>query len=246
MKTLCAIAAGVALFAAPALNASAADRPVLRHLAYTFTWGVQNSTEEQTSGIGESVSGSGISNYKSGTNDKGEIDVDILGAQPDSGVILRVSEKGESNRSAPAAECVVYGTTAYVCQNDVRVNEEEFAIVRLLGTNFYDPVKLDTHKHWNVTDNGANFSFSADYTIASQNADLLGIDETRNVTATSPSGKLTTQVTGKVAYDRGKTIPVELSEYTIERGNGQHIGDHSTTTTTVDIKLASDSGVKNP
>ncbi len=51
--------------------------------------------------------------------------VDVLWKQPDTGLVVRVSEYGLYTRNAPPATCIVYGNTYVTCDPNVTVNPEE-------------------------------------------------------------------------------------------------------------------------
>src|SRR5580698_9002519 len=67
---------------------------------------------------------SGISNYRGTLDDKGTMTVELLGKQPDGGLIVSVSEQGQEIRRAPPADCVVYGNTQVMCDPNKTVYTE--------------------------------------------------------------------------------------------------------------------------
>ena len=106
-------ALAVIALAASALPA-AADQTVQRHLVYNFTVGVQNDTHDTDAsakmsnvGGGANINGTGDTSYMGVASDKGTISVDVLGVEPDGGLIVKVSENGQNTRKAAAVECVV-------------------------------------------------------------------------------------------------------------------------------------------
>ena len=88
----------------------------------------------------------GISHYGGRLDDKGTMTVQIIGKQPDGGLIVNISEIGQNTRRAPAATCVVYGNTRVICDPNKTVYTEEYTLLRFLGLNFVDPSQLDAEQ----------------------------------------------------------------------------------------------------
>jgi len=216
---LAALGASFLLCPITGLAQSGPARP-LRHLVYTFTWGTSTDLEEHNSGFGAGGTGSassGISDYNSGSQDKGTIQVDVLREQPDHGLVVSVSEQAQTLRSAPAATCVVFGNTTVICDPSGKVNVEELTLLRFLGVNFVDADQLDAKGHWQVTrTRGAGYTTTADYTIGKTDGSVLAIDETRVVTE-GGSRPATQDVSSKIGYDVGRTLPTSIDEVTTER-----------------------------
>ena len=222
LKALSALACGAAL-ALPLPGIAQSPQP-LRRLVYTFTWGNSNDTETNTSGFreqgvatGESSTSaaSGMAHDTASDSDRGTISVDVTREQPDSGLILSISEQAQTRRSSPPATCVVYGDTTVVCDPNKHINAEEFALLRFLGAHFVDPNALDAKQHWHVERDGA-ITTIADYTIAKNEAGVLSINEVRIVKQTG-SRPLTTNTNATIGYDFSRSVPTAISEYSIQR-----------------------------
>jgi hypothetical protein len=228
MKRIAVAALVAALFPISAFAQTSAAAPQ-RHLVYSFTWGVSNDTQMHTSGMGSegmadpggagiagaSNSASGMVDYTGGNSDKGTITVDVTREQPDSGLVVSVSEQGQDTRKAPPATCVVYSDTTIVCDPNKRVNAEELTLLRFLGAHFVDPNNLDSKQHWRVEREGA-ISTTADYTIAKNDNGQLTIDEVRVVNE-SGARPLRSDVNTTIGYDFNRTVPTTIDEYMIQR-----------------------------
>ena len=220
-KLLCAF--GVAAILPIAALAQTSTAPE-RHLVYAFTWGLSNDTQVHTSGMGDTSnavgsnytgSASGMADYTGGTSDKGTISVDVVREQPDTGLVVSISEQGQETRKAPAATCVVYSDTTIVCDPNKVVHSEELTLLRFLGAHFIDPNQLDAKGHWRVERDGP-ISTVADYTVSKNANGAMTIDEVRVVKENGTHAR-TTNISSTVGYDFNRSIPTAISEYMIER-----------------------------
>jgi hypothetical protein len=198
-----------------------------------------------TSGMGDSTSNPGIGgsaasgmvDYTGGNSDKGTITVDVVNEQPDSGLVLLVSEQGQETRKASPATCVVYSDTTIVCDPNKRVNPEELTLVRFLGAHFVDPNNLDAKQHWHVERTGAIAS-QADYTISKNVNGALTIDEVRVVNENG-SRPMTSNINATIGYDFNRAIPTSIQEYMIQRS--EHGEQYSTIKAETTLSLQTDS-----
>src|ERR1700758_2987655 len=99
MKILCA-ALVAALLPVPALATTNTQPTAQRHLVYAFTYGVSTDKQIHSSGMGATMSqsggnASGMTDYTGGSSDKGTIVADVVSEQPDSGLVIVVSEQGQ-------------------------------------------------------------------------------------------------------------------------------------------------------
>ena len=185
-----------------------------------------------------------MTDYAAGNSDHGTITVDVVREQPDTGLVLRVWEQGANTRTAAPADCVVYSTTAFVCDPNAKVNDEEQTLLRFLGSHFVDPALVDANHHWHLEDSsGTAYSMRADYTISGNDDGRMTIDESRVVKLATDSNRETT-ITAKISYDFGRTVPTAVTEYTIERGSAGQ-GQYQTTKSETTLTLDSDSTTKN-
>ncbi len=222
-KVVAASAAAALFISATAPALSVTSSPQVRHLVYSFSWGTTNTTEVHTSGMASTGnpggaggmsdhgSASGMTSSSGGTSDRGTITVDVVRQQPDNGLVVNISEQAIEHRSAPAATCVVYGDLTVVCDPNKKINEEELALLRFLGSNFVDPNSLDANRHWQRVQSGASTTTTSDFTIAKNANGVMTIDETR-VEKAAGSRPLTSDITGTVVYDFNRTLPTSVTE----------------------------------
>ncbi len=257
-KEIVAVATASAVLLAPGLAAADTSVTPAATLVYNFTYSSNNqitardsSNPAQDYGAASSNgansyanAGSGQSHYEAALDDKGTMTVNIIGKQPDGGLILNISEIGQNARRAPPATCVVYGNTRVICDPNKTVFSEEYTLLRFLGVNFVDPSQLDANKHWNATGlSGPGLDITASYTIDSNNNGLMQIGETRTITNTGASIRVTTQVESKIGYDYNRLVPTSIEEYVQQRNDRGTAGDALATYQTT-LQLVSDTMAK--
>jgi len=198
-----------------------------------------------TAGMPTQQQTNGISHYGGTLTDKGTMTVDIKGRQADGGLIVSISEQGESLRKAPPATCVVYGNTNVICDPNKTVYTEEYTLLRFLGANFVDPNQIDPNKHWRIGPSTSQGQMvQADYSIAGNSGGNMQIGETRKIVTTG-SGKLETDIEAKVGYDYNRTVPTSVEEYATQRTDAG-VSGNSTTTYQTTLALVSDSVAAKP
>ncbi len=256
LKAIVAAAAASAVLLAPSLAAADTSVTPAATLVYNFTYSANNQVSARDDanpamsyfgsptgnegGPTYANPSSGQAHYEAALDDKGTMTVNIIGKQPDGGLVMNISEMGENARRAPAATCVVYGNTRVICDPNKTVFSEEYTLLRFLGVNFIDPSQLDAKKHWDATGlNGPGLDISASYTIDSNNNGLMQIGETRTVTSTNASVRVTTQVESKIGYDYNRLLPTSVEEY-VQQRNDHGTGGMSLTTYQTTLQLVSD------
>ena len=243
------LAAGLMLAATLPVGA---DAPApTRHLVYDFTYGSSSDQTIQTAGIsangmgtqgGAGASASGVADTRSGIADDGTITVDVLVVQPDTGLVVTVTEAARNDRSAPTAECVVYSNTNVVCDPNKRVNAEEQVLLRLLGSHLVDPDQLDDKNHWQIQHSDSDGVLTDDFTIEKNDNGLMQIQSER-LYKTLGAHIATTSSDTKIDYDFNRTVPTSIGEETITREE-QGMGNYNTTTVQTTLKLQQDSLAK--
>ncbi len=219
LHLICAVAL---LYGLAGATAVAQQTKPMRHLAYSFDISITTERTVHDSGIGGS--GSGTTHYGGGNSDKGTITADVLGAQPDSGLIISIAEQGRGDRSADPATCVVYGIGSVICDPNKKINEEEMSLLRVLGRNFVNPSVIDNKHHWQNAETTPGGKEVNDYTISRDNNDgLLGIDFQRALTVEGAGG-YRADTAGTLSYNQKLSVPTQLKEDTVTRtslGGGQ-------------------------
>jgi hypothetical protein len=164
--------------------ATAADLKPVRSMVYSFTYSA------------------------AGEQHQGTILADVLGITQDGGLVIRFSQTvaGQPSQTFSAAECSVYGDTRVQCPKPGALSTFENELAHLLGRNFVDGNAMDEKNHWRVagTLDGANVT--DDFTVTSNEAGILNINEVRDLTA---PGKMTHHA-ATITYDLNKTIPTKL------------------------------------
>ncbi len=227
-----------AAFVSP-LSALAQNATPQRHLVYSFTWGTNNDTQMQNSGMSESggTAGSGMENFNGSASDKGTITVDVTREQPDTGLVVSISESAQARRSSPAATCVVYSDTTVICDPNKHINAEEYTLLRFLGAHFVDPNQIDANKHWRIEREG-RVSTVADYTISRNTSGAMTIDEVRVIKEQGARSQATT-IDTTIGYDFNHQIPTGILEQSTARSQSGE--QYVTVTAQTVLTLQSDS-----
>jgi hypothetical protein len=231
------------LICAVATPAIAQETPQ-RRLVYNFTVGVQNDTHDTDSQLkmnnvtGGDVLGTGDTSYMGVGSDKGTIPVDVMGVEPDGGLVVKVSENGQNNRKATPVECVVYPTTNVICASG-EVYPEELTVIRTLSPKFFDPSTEDAQHHWHQGSDAAGVSLN--FTAGTPAGTVIPISEIDDEKVQGGQGS-TLHGTDTYSYDMAKSVPTQLKEYdTIRKQMGP--GQYSNIIIDITAELATDSGV---
>ncbi|HEY8322465.1 MAG TPA: hypothetical protein VIG46_11815 [Candidatus Baltobacteraceae bacterium] len=229
----------MALALAPVVALAAAGGPAkpLRHLAYSFTYTETSDRTQHDSGIGGPASG--MADSKSGSSDKGEILVDIMGAAKDASLVVSISEKARDTRSAAPVTCAAFSNTNVICENGKKVNDEELAVLRLLGAKFINTDLIDEKNHWNFGWTSDQLDRSVDFTVNANDNNMLKITEARVEKVKGAQG-YTATLDGKITYNLTKVVPVAIDEDTTTR-QSIGMGDYDTARTQISLTLESDS-----
>jgi co-chaperonin GroES (HSP10) len=194
--------------------ARADDTKILRHLVYEFSITYTSNNQQQNY--------SGTTTQTSSTGDRGTITADVIGEQPDSGLVVRISEQARQTRSAEPALCVAYGNGQLICDQSKKINEEEYSLLRLLGRNFINHDVIDVHNNWTYGTSGPDSDETNNYHIDSNNDGILSITLSRTLRVKGAQTS-TAQTDGRVTYDEKMSVPKSLSEDTVTRDDGaQH------------------------
>ena len=184
---------------------------------------------------------SGSTNFQAGSGDRGQITVDVLSVQPDTGLVVQISEKTTSGaRNADPTMCVVYGNTEIICdQSKGQLNQEELALLRLLGHGFINPATIDAKNHWQYGSNNPQSQETDDFTLGKADGDLVPVTYQRVLKVTGGSGFDST-TEGSISYNQKLSVPLSIREDTSMRKQAG-IGTYNTTQQKITLSLASDS-----
>lgn len=229
-----------AVFALTASVAFADGAKPIRHLVYKFGVSLDTTKTIHDSGIGGDGPVSGSTNYRGGQTDEGQITVDVLQAQPDSGLVVQVSEQARNRRDAEPTMCVVYGSSAVICdQTKGGLNEEESSLLRFLGRNFVNPATIDLKNHWQYAATDAQSQETSDYTLGKPDGDTVGVTYQRVLKVAGVNGFNAT-TDGVLSYDQKLSVPVSIKEDTMTR-KSTGMGNYDTVRQEITLKLMGDS-----
>jgi hypothetical protein len=183
---------------------------------------------------------SGSTDYRAGASDQGQITVDVLQVQPDSGLVVQVSEQARNRRDNVPTMCVVYGSSAVICdQSKGGINEEESSLLRFLGRNFVNPAQIDSKNHWQYTASDAQSKETSDFTLGTGNGDTVPVTYQR-VLKVEGAGGFDATTDGTLTYNRKLSVPVVIKEDTTTRKN-TGMGNYDTDRQQITLTLTGDS-----
>lgn len=240
MKKSACFLIGAVLCIGCAQAAIAQTTKPLRHLVYNFTVGIATNTAVSASGIG--TGGSGIENYSGGVSDKGTITVDVLQAVNDpkgKALVVSVSEQARGDRSAVPVSCIIYGDGTLLYDANQKVNDEERALLKYLGRDFFDTARLDANNHWQVLKMDRQGRLQDDFTVKSSHDGIYDIEGLTMMKLGGASPVNSTTNT-KLIYNANKTVLQSLHLQSMDRQN-EGLDKYHTTRTQIDADLASDS-----
>ncbi len=231
------LAAAIALTA----GVSFADgvKPI-RHLVYKFDVSLDTTSTVHDSGIGGDGPVSGSTDYRAGQSDEGQITVDVLQAQPDSGLVVQISEQARNRRDNVPTMCVVYGSGAVICdQTHGALNEEETSLLRFLGRNFVNPATIDAKNHWRYAASDSQSQETSDYTLGQSSGDTVPITYQRVLKVAGVNGFNAT-TDGSLTYNQKMSVPDVIKEDTTTRRQ-TGAGNYDTTRQQLTLTLTGDS-----
>lgn len=193
----------------------------IRELVYGFTWESQQTIAARDSknpaeDPNFSYAGSGINYYHGNLGDRGTIKVGVLREQPDTGLVVVVSEQGLRTRNALPATCVVYGTTNVLCDPNATVNPEEYTLLRFLGEKFIDSSRVDDKGRWQYDETNNDIRVKAAYRIVSVKGDDVTISEVRDISQVDRI-TMTTEGQTTIHYNSARLAPLSVDEYVTQR-----------------------------
>jgi hypothetical protein len=151
--------------------------------------------------------------YQLGANgrpERGTIQV-VAHQQADGTLVVQLSEK--PGDGSPAT-CVVFPSTALICDPNKTVSLEAVTLLRFLAPDLIDPSR--DRPHWQFEDGGSQSSFKASYTILQKAAGVMTIAERR--TATGDAGpNSTSDSSSTFLYDLKRAIPMAIDENLVQK-----------------------------
>lgn len=189
---------------ASALAQDASTKPV-RHLVYNVDVGVETK-QDLTNYYGHMNSGKGsIAGF-------GTITADVVGFGEDGALVVRVSEASDTRKAAPATVAVLSdGKVAIDPKSPGTLNEEEQALVGLLGRALVADHQLGPGEQWQVTTNSKGGSDVATYRVISlADDDKVNVDLQRQISVGGAQPMQIT-ITGKFLYNYKLSVPLSAT-----------------------------------
>ena len=235
---------------APAFAATTADVPVkpLRTLTWNLTMAVGTMRRIQTSGLRSDSSsgmsgGTGSGNTGSGASaeSKGTITVDVIAVAAE-GLVVDIAENA-SGRGRPKVRVAITnaGILSFDPKEAANVSEEETVLLRTLARGFLVETPAPGVS-WNVDDSGNGVTAVEHYSVKSKTNDEVSLDYKVESSAKGANAFSATRL-GSIVYDAKYVMPLKLAYQEIV--SQDRIGQSDRTTTSVDLKLASDTFKKN-
>ncbi len=244
--------------AAGAAGAPAAARP-LRTLSFSVDVHVLELRETPGEGIqgtrpavvvkGRMVGGS--TNNATGNGDRtrgaslkatGSIDVDVISATDDAGLVVDVAENA-LERMRPKVRIVIApdGAMFFDPKNAVNLTEEEIAVARWLARGFYGDHPTEPGTAWTV-DQSANGHVDLEhYRVVARDAHNVTLEYALEEKVPGATGYAATRE-GSLVYDTAYIVPVKA---TFQSESRRQVGPaYETTRTSVTLALTADSFAK--
>ena len=216
--------------AGSAQPASAPSKPV-RQLQYKVSVGIRSTDTSQNFG--------GNANFGGGATAQGTIDADVIAVDANNALLIRIAENTD-NRKAPAVLVGVQdlGQVNSSPADQRNLNEEELALLGMLGRGVVNEHDLAPGSTWKVQNNIPNGTDETTYTVKSMVGDTqanIGFERVMKVTGSQPFDISTH---GTMLYDFKKSIPIAAS---ILQRVHQEGSNQSTTDLSFEYHLSKDS-----
>lgn len=145
--------------------------------------------------------------------DRGTITVDMLGNQTDGSLVVRVTQS-PGQRDDSAATCVVFSTTAIVCDPNKTISLEEVTLIRFLAPDVVESNHDQTH--WKLQEDSPQASFQATYSVLQIAGGMMTIDERRS--AKGEAGPYSTDdSSSKFTYDVARAVPTAIVDSLVQK-----------------------------
>ncbi|HEY5426379.1 MAG TPA: hypothetical protein VIJ77_07505 [Candidatus Tumulicola sp.] len=223
---------------APAGTPALPDKP-LRHLEYAFSVDYQRNGEVHEGAIG--TARSGVGSLMSGIGRQGTLDVDVMAAANDGGLVIRAAEwLQEQPRARQSFICAAYPEGRVICPEYLGVTDVENQIMGYLGRGFFDPSLVDDKGRWQRKFSDKYVSVVSNFTIqGSVQANPLTVLQETSITSLSGNYTSWTE-SARFTYDPALEVLDTLHDVAIQQARGA-----ATVQTTMDFRLTKDSFAKS-
>jgi hypothetical protein len=254
-----AIAFAAVLGFAPLL-ASAAEAPrPLRTLTYSVDLSVSESLDtpggnilpvravavvkgRPAGGTQRPQSGSAEGHADARMSAQGAITIDVLKATDDAGLVIAIAESAPK-RERPRVKIGVAadGALFYDPLDYDKLSEEELAVVRWLGRNFYGDHPKDVGTAWTVDQSANGHTDIERYRVLARDDQRVTLDYALEERTASVGGFAGTRA-GSLVYDTAMIVPVKATFESVARR--QVGGSFNTVRTSIRLTLTTDSFAK--
>lgn len=249
-----------ALLGIAPLLASAAEAPrPLRTLTYAVDLSVSESLDtpggniatqrvmvavkgRPSGGAQRIQSGSAESHAGGRLSAQGLITVDVLEATDDAGLVVEIAENAPK-RERPRVKIAVAsdGTLFYDPSNYEKLSEEELAVVRWLGRNFYGDHPKEIGTAWTIDQSTNGHTDVERYRVLARDEQRVTLDYALEE-RTGAVGAFSGTRAGSLVYDTAMIVPVEATFQSVAR---RQLGQsYNTVRTSVKLTLTADSFAK--
>ncbi|MGA8326044.1 MAG: hypothetical protein WB757_08190 [Candidatus Cybelea sp.] len=224
--------------ASPGPAASASPGAPLRQLTYAFSVHKEGMAGPEYSGADSTVANSpGDSTTDGG---QGTMQADVLSVTADGALLVRISEKVDSEPQARQAyTCTVYGDTTVTCPSAPAPSQAEWLLLSYLGRRFVDGAPWDAHGHWQQTQTIAKFTLHEDFTKSGDRDPKHVVVHESKVFEMSNGGFSSQREDIRITYDRSMEVPTAIHDDLVSTGDPGSTG-HAT----FDFSLKNDSFAK--
>ena len=186
--------------------------------------------------------GSAEAHASGGMSAQGSITIEVLEATDDAGLVVEIAEDAPK-RERPKVKVGVAadGTLVYDPANYDKLTEEELAVVRWLGRNFYGDHPKDVGTAWTVDQSTNGHTDIERYRVLARDDNQVTLDYALEERTTIAGGYAGNRE-GSLVYDRAMVVPVKASFDGVAR---RQLGESfNTLRTSVRLTLTADSFAK--
>ncbi len=188
------------------------------------------------------VNGSGERTLGATVTASGSIDVDVISATDDAGLVVDVAENA-LDRTRPKVRIVLGpdGAVYYDPKNAQNLSEEEIAIVRWLARGFYGDHPTEPGTAWTVDQSSNGHVDLEHYRVIAREAHNVTLDYALEEKVPGATGYAATRE-GSLVYDTALIVPVKA---TFQSESHRQVGPaYETKRTSVTLALKADSFAK--
>jgi hypothetical protein len=241
------VASALLAFAAVPAGAGAQQQPkVIREMTWRAHIGISTARETSFNAPTTTAANSPGAVAVSGGNAHAgggaianvEINVAVIGALPDDGLAVIVSESGDRKSEPIRVDIRGDGGTVVAPGENAKVTPEESRLVGLLGRRLVNGHDVGPGTTWTQTSADKAVKASSRYTVLSYVPEIVTIDFDQSIRA-GGIRPLDMHTTGRFSYDLQHSVPVSAKLAT--RSHEGSLGDLTTWDFSFEYELVADS-----